>query len=80
MLVKIYKDVFQKRDEAETMTKTNVIALIEKGERVYTCPDNPCIKENGAKVRVYPYRGNKYLRSVKDDVTRDNLGSLPNFC
>lgn len=63
------------------MTKSEVVDLIEKEhKRVYTCPDNPCIKENGAKVRVYPHLGNKYLRSVEDDVTRDNLGSLPNFC
>lgn len=63
------------------MTKHEVIDLIEKEyARIYTCPDNPCDKDKGAKVRVFPYNGKKYLRSVEDDVSRDNLGSLPNFC
>ncbi len=80
MSVKIYKDVYQKRSEAETMTKTDVINLIENDERIYTCPDNPCVKKNGAPVRVVNGRTGKYIRSVPDDTERDNLGDLDNFC
>lgn len=78
--VKIYRDVFQERNDAEIMTREKVINLVEENKRVYTCPGTPCDKEKGAKVRIYRHNGNKYLRSVEDDVTRDNLGNLPNFC
>lgn len=62
------------------MLRADVIKLIENGKKIRTCPDNPCIKKNGAEVRVFTYKGNKYLRSVKDDAARDNLGTLPDSC
>lgn len=76
--VKMFNADTGSKSNAIEYSKDEIVRLINNGSTIYTYPTDSWL--DGAKVRVYHYEGVNYLRSVADDVSRDNLGSLPNYC
>jgi len=60
-----------KMKTGDIVTRQNVVKLLENGKKIITAP--------GAEVSVVTVKGNKYIRTDKNSIEKDNLGSLPEF-
>jgi hypothetical protein len=68
--------ISQSGGATETWPRSKVVQTIEGGGEVWT---NPTTTTQKAKVEVVVIKGTKYIKTVRDNTERDNLGSLPEF-
>ncbi len=52
-------------------SRQEIVLLLEMGKNIIT--------NLGAKVEIVNVKGNKYIRTDKNNIEADNLGSLPTF-
>jgi hypothetical protein len=63
-----------------TWERSDVLDTLRKNENFCTITEVTANKwHHGAKVKIIRLNGVDYIKTVKDSITKDNLGELPTF-
>lgn len=77
---KVHEDKGDTIGEAEEWTRLEIVKKIENGRTFVTIFKTENGKwRKGEDVHVIEIRGKKYIRTDKNEIEEDNLGSLPEF-
>lgn len=78
--VKVHQDLGDKISIAtEHSSRQKVIQDIENGKRYMTITKSESGYQNGQKVEIVLIDGQKFIKTLKDNIQRDNLEELPEF-
>ncbi len=66
-------------DEETVVTRATVADNVKKGKKYITVFSSGSNWQQGNKIRTFISDGNYYIRSDENKVSRDNLGTLPEF-
>ncbi|NMC67403.1 MAG: DUF3892 domain-containing protein [Spirochaetales bacterium] len=77
--VKIYPQGKVSPGNGEIWPRESVVNYLENGYNIYTMTYENGKWVSGAKVKIVNIRGIKYIKTVADATTKDNLGDLARF-
>jgi len=77
--MKQFEDKEEGVGEETIVTRSTVADKVKKGKKYMTVFSSGSNWQQGNKVRVFSVDGNYYLRADENKVSRDNLGTLPEF-
>ena len=76
--VDVREDLGETIDAAKRLSRSDVVAALERGHSFCTILKTSEGKWNkGADVHIVVIRGTKYIRTDKNSIEADNLGELP---
>jgi hypothetical protein len=80
--VEVVPDLGETFGPRQVWTRLQVIQTIQAGQTVITAPPSttkPGSVDKGANVEVVPIGDDLFIKTVRDNTKRDNLGELPEF-
>lgn len=78
--VKVHKDLVDKiSNPPEHFSRQQVVQDIESGKSYMTIFKGANGWQKGQLVEVIVVNGQKFIKTIRDNTPRDNLGSLPEF-